>query len=110
PLLFKFLIPIEGSNIKPAIFAGPAIGFNMTAKSKVEYESQSQENDLKDDTKSTEVSLAFGGGLGFNVGKNELGADIRYILGLTTFDDSSDPWDLKNNVINFNVYFGFSIL
>lgn len=49
----------------------------MTAKSKVEYESQSQENDLKDDTKSTEVSLAFGGGLGFNVGKNELGCRYK---------------------------------
>ena len=35
PLLFKLLIPIEGSNIKPSIFAGPSIGFNMTAKSKV---------------------------------------------------------------------------
>lgn len=110
PLLIKFLIPVEGSNIKPSIFAGPSIGFNMAAKSKVEFEGQSDENDFKDETKSTEFSLAFGGGLGFMVGKNELGVDVRYILGLTTFDDSSDPWDLKNNVINLNVYFGFSIL
>ncbi len=64
---------------------------------------------LEDDTKSTEFSLAFGGGLGYMVGQNELGVDIRYILGLSTFDDSSDPWDLKNNVFNFNVYFGFSL-
>jgi hypothetical protein len=53
--------------------------------------------------------LAFGGGIGYLVGKNELGVDVRYILGLSTFDDSSDPWDLKNNVFNFNVYFGFSL-
>lgn len=109
PLLFKLLIPIEGSNIKPSIFAGPSIGFNMTAKSKVEFEGESQENDFKDETKSTEFSLAFGGGLGFMVGKNELGVDVRYILGLSTFDDSSDPWDLKNNVINVNAYFGFAL-
>jgi len=107
PLLFKLLIPIEGSNIKPSIFAGPSIGFNMTAKSKVEFEGESEENDFKDETASTEFSLAFGGGLGFMVGKNELGVDVRYILGLSTFDDSSDPWDLKNNVINVNAYFGF---
>ncbi|MBE0572907.1 MAG: PorT family protein [Ignavibacteriaceae bacterium] len=109
PLLLKFLIPVEGSNIRPSIFAGPAVGFNMTAKSKVEYEGESQENDFKDETASTEFSLAFGGGLGFMVGKNELGVDVRYILGLSTFDDSSDPWDLKNNVINVNAYFGFSL-
>ena len=109
PILVKFIIPIEGSAIKPSIFAGPSIGFNMTAKSKVEFDGESQENDFKDDTKSTEFSLAFGGGLGFPVGNGELGVDIRYILGMSTFDDSSDPWDLKNNVINFNLYYGFSL-
>ena len=110
PVLFKLLIPIEGSNLKPSIFAGPSIGFNMTAKSKVEVEGgESQENDFKDETESTEFSLAFGGGLGFMVGKNELGIDVRYILGLNTFDKSSDPWDLKNNVINVNAYFGFAL-
>jgi hypothetical protein len=109
PLLFKLLIPVEGSNIKPSIFAGPSIGFNMTSKAKVEFEGESEETDFKDDTESTEFSLAFGGGLGFMVGKNELGVDVRYILGLSTFDDSSDPWDLKNNVINVNAYFGFSL-
>ena len=109
PILVKFIIPIEGSAIKPSIFAGPSIGFNMTAKSKVEFDGESQENDFKDDTKSTEFSLAFGGGVGFPVGNGELGVDIRYILGMSTFDDSSDPWDLKNNVINFNLYYGFSL-
>ena len=109
PVLVKFIIPREGSAIKPSIFAGPSIGFNMTAKSKVEFDGESQENDFKDDTKSTEFSLAFGGGVGFPVGNGELGVDIRYILGMSTFDDSSDPWDLKNNVINFNLYYGFSL-
>jgi hypothetical protein len=109
PLLFKFLIPVEGSNIRPSIFAGPSVGFNMTAKSKFEYEGESEEYDFKDDTKSTEFSIAFGGGIGFMVGKNELGVDVRYIMGLTTIDDSSDPLDLKNNVINVNAYFGFSL-
>jgi len=109
PVLVKFIIPIEGSKIKPSIFAGPSIGFNMTAKSKVEFDGETQENDFKDETKSTEFSLAFGGGVGFPVGNGELGVDIRYILGMSTFDDSSDPWDLKNNVINVNLYYGFSL-
>ena len=110
PLLLKVVIPVEGSNVRPAIFAGPALGFNTTAKIKVEAGDESGELDIKDETKSTDFSLVFGGGIGFMVGKNELGADVRYILGLSTWDDSSDPYDLKNNVININVYFGFSLL
>jgi hypothetical protein len=109
PLLFKLLIPIEGSSIHPAIFAGPAIGFNTTAKVKAEAEGQSAEQDFKDNTKSTDFGLVFGGGLGFPVGKNELGFDVRYILGLSTIDDTADEADVKNGVINFNVYFGFSL-
>jgi hypothetical protein len=110
PLLLKLIIPVEGSSVRPSIFAGPAVGFNTNAKIKGEFEGESEEQDLKDDTKSTDFSLVFGGGVGFMVGKNELGVDVRYILGLSTIDDSSDAADLKNNVINFNVYFGFSLL
>ena len=108
PLLFKLLIPIENSSINPAIFAGPFVGFNTTAKVKAEAEGQSEEQDLED-VKSTEFGLAFGGGLGFPVGTNELGFDVRYILGLSTLDDSADEADIKNSVINFNIYFGFSL-
>jgi hypothetical protein len=109
PLLFKLLIPVEGSSVRPSIFAGPAVGFNTTANFKVEVDDQSQETDIKDQVTSTDFSLAFGGGVGFMVGKNELGIDIRYILGLSSIDDTSDNLDLKNNVINFNAYFGFNL-
>ena len=108
PVLFKFLIPIQGSGVKPAIFAGPFLGINTTAKVKAEFNGQSQEDDITD-TKSTEFGLQFGGGIGFPVGKGELGVDIRYILGLSTIDDSADEADVKNNVININLYYGFSL-
>jgi hypothetical protein len=108
PLLLKLLIPITNSSINPAIFAGPFVGFNTTAKAKAEADGQSEEQDVED-FKSTEFGLAFGGGLGFPVGTNELGFDVRYILGLSTLDDSEEEADVKNSVINFNVYFGFSL-
>jgi hypothetical protein len=108
PLLLKLIIPVEGSNIRPSIFAGPSVGFNTTAKSKVEFEGESAEEDLEN-VKKTEFGFVFGGGLGFLIGKNELGFDIRYILGLSTIDDSSDAADLKNTAFSFNVYFGFSL-
>lgn len=109
PILVKVLIPVQGSNINPVIFAGPFIGFNSTAKQKIEYNGQTQEEDIED-VKSTEFGAQFGGGIGFNVGGNEVGFDVRYILGLTTVDDTSDPLDVKNNVLNFNAYFAFSLL
>jgi hypothetical protein len=109
PVLLKLIIPVEGSNIRPSIFAGPSVGFNTTAKFKIEADGESEEEDVED-VKSTEFGLVFGGGVGFMIGKNELGFDIRYILGLTTLDDSDFDGDIKNTVINFNIYFGFSLL
>jgi Outer membrane protein beta-barrel domain len=108
PLLLKFLIPIKGSGIKPAIFAGPSVGFNLSAKSKIEAGGQTFEEDMQD-VASTDFGLVFGGGIGFPVGNGELGLDIRYILGLSTIDDSADKADVKNSVINFNLYYGFNL-
>lgn len=108
PLLVKFMIPIQGSNVKPDIFAGPYLGINTTAKVKGEYQGDSQEEDIED-FKSSEFGLQFGGGVGFPVGNGELGFDVRYIMGLTNiFDVESDP-DIKNSVINFNLFYAFSL-
>jgi hypothetical protein len=108
PVLFKLLIPLQGSSIKPSIFAGPSLGINTTAKIKAEYQGESEEEDIED-VKSTDLGLQFGGGIGFPVGKGELGVDIRYILGLSTIDDSAEEADVKNNVINVNLYYAFSL-
>jgi hypothetical protein len=109
PVLFKVVIPTEGMNLKPSLFVGPAIAFNTSAKIKGEYQGQSAEVDIDTLVKSTDFSLIFGGGLGFMIGNNELGVDIRYELGLTSWDDESDPFDVKNNVLSFNAYFGFTL-
>jgi hypothetical protein len=108
PLLLKFLIPIKDSNVRPTVFAGPSFGFNMSAKSKVEAGGQTFEQDLEY-VASTDFGLVFGGGIGFPVGNGELGFDIRYILGLSTIDDSSEKDDVKNGVLNFNLYYGFNL-
>jgi len=108
PVLLKLLIPLKGSGVKPFVFAGPSLAFNSTAKVKGESGGVSAEIDIKDDVTSTDFSLVFGGGIGFPVGKGELGFDARYILGLSTIDDTVDPDEIKNAVININVYYGFS--
>jgi hypothetical protein len=108
PLLIKFMIPIKDSNVKPAIIAGPYFAINTTAKVKAEYQGQSEEADI-DELKSSEFGLQLGGGVGFPVGNGELGFDVRYIMGLSNiFDVEGDP-DVKNSVINFNLFYAFSL-
>ena len=114
PLLLKFIIPLEGSIIRPSVYAGPVIGFNTTAEYRIESSGilsphSLETYDISEEIQSTDFSLAFGGGIGFIVGNNELGLDIRYILGLKSVFDNSSNVDLKNSVINFNIYFGFSL-
>jgi hypothetical protein len=110
PVLIKVIIPTEGTGLKPSLFVGPALAFNTGAKIKGEYQGQSEEIDIDSVVTSTDFSLIFGGGVGFMIGNNELGVDIRYSLGLTSWDDTSDPIDVKNNVLSFNAYYGFTLL
>jgi len=110
PLLLKAIIPVEGANVRPAVFVGPVLGFNSTAEVEGEGGGQSATEDISEVVQDTDFGLAFGGGVGFLIGMHELGIDIRYILGLKSWDDSIANDDVKNSVINFNIYFGFSVL
>lgn len=106
PVLVMLMIPIQDSYIKPTISAGPFIGLNLTSKVKRITNGESEEND-QNDVRPIEFGLQFGGGIGFMVGRNELGLEFRYIFSLISIID--DGPDIKNNVINFNLYFGFSL-
>jgi hypothetical protein len=111
PVLFKVVIPSEGTNLKLSIFIGPSIAFNTGAKLKGEYQGQSAEVDIDSIVTATDFSLVFGGGLGFMIGSNEIGVDICYNLGLKNWwDAKSVQYDIKNNVLSINAYFGFTIL
>jgi len=106
PVLVKLMIPIHDSYIKPTISAGPFIGLNLTSKVKRITKGESEESDVNN-VIPVEFGLQFGGGIGFMFGRNELGLDFRYIFSLISIIE--DGPDIKNNVINFNVYFGFSL-
>ncbi|MBN2184753.1 MAG: PorT family protein [Candidatus Krumholzibacteriota bacterium] len=102
PVLAKFSVPMEGA-FAPCFFAGPYIGFNMSAKMYFEDE----EIDFKDSVKSTDFGLVFGGGFDYDMGEGYLSFDARYALGLTTLDDSDLEEDVKNTGIMFMVGYGF---
>ena len=110
PVLVKVNVPVQGSNVKPSVFAGPALGINTTAKAKGEGGGVSAEVDLKDlgmPVKSTDFSLVFGAGIGFGAGSMTIDFDARYWLGLSSIDDSAANADVKNKVIQFMASLGF---
>lgn len=86
-LLLQYGISTEG-NIKPILLVGPYLAFNLSA--------EAGDVDVKDETKSLDYGLAIGGGVVMS-GKFEISA--RYVMGLTSTDDSEMEADIKNKTI-----------
>ncbi len=107
PVLAKLSMPTQGS-VKPNLFVGPSLAILLSAKVEWEYGVESDELDMKDDTKSIDLGLVFGGGVDFDLGpdKGKLSAEARYTLGLATVDDGEEV-DMKNSVISLMVGYSF---
>lgn len=74
PVLIKVRLMKEGK-VVPVVFAGPAIGFLLSAKE--------SGDDVKSYFKSTDFGAEFGAGVEMAAGKMKLLFDARYYLGLT---------------------------
>lgn len=81
PAMLKFAF--GSGEIKPYVMAGPTIGYLLSAKQ--------DETDIKDDVKSIDFGLTFGGGVSLPMGNNTVFVEGRYSLGLTDINDDSDP-------------------
>lgn len=109
PILVKFLIPLEGNkSLVPSLYAGPSIGYNVSADLEQTANNQSQSTDISDDVETLDFGLAFGGGIEFPIGNNNLGFDVRYTLGLSSWDNSGADADVKNTAISLNATFVFN--
>lgn len=104
PVLVKYYIP-AGTMLKPNLYAGPEVGFNLYG--------DANGSDIDDSMEDAEFGLAFGGGLDFVVGSaptdliRTVGLDLRYTLGLTNvFDVPGDP-DAKNGAFTAVLGIGF---
>ena len=102
PVLGKFVIPVSSSTVKPSLFAGPSVGFRLTAKATGQSGTTSGDVDVKDQTKAADFGIVFGGGLDHAMSSGSIGLDVRYNLGLTTIDKkdatSGKTPDEKNRV------------
>ncbi|MCD6250437.1 MAG: PorT family protein [candidate division Zixibacteria bacterium] len=101
PVLFKFTFG-QGTT-KPCFFAGPAMAFLMSAK----MEAMGLSVDFKDETKSMDLGIVFGGGVDFAMGNGTMTFDGRYTMGMSSIDDTEYDEDIKNGVISFMVGYGF---
>ena len=99
PLLLK-VGATEGS-FRPFFVAGPAFGFVTSAKAKFEGDGFSEEEDIKDDVETVEVSGVFGVGVQFGRGTIE----YRYDHGFRDMDKDSDA---TAKTRTHSILFGFS--
>lgn len=102
PIMAKYYV-----SEKFSIQAGPQIGFLISAKDEItasfEGESQSEEIDIKDETKSIDFGLNLGFGYNFT---DKLFADARYNIGLSSIPDDSEV-DVKNGVFQLSLGYRF---
>jgi hypothetical protein len=85
PLLANFTIPTGGA-VKPALFLGPSIDFEMSAKLNATYPSgvvnRSKSGWDLENTTSPDYSLIFGGGVEIASGPHLVLVQVRYVMGL----------------------------
>jgi len=107
PVLAKLSLAPEAV-AHPSVFVGPSLGLNVS--SKVSTDGQGEDVDMKDMTKSTEFGLVMGGGLDMPIGpmgKQSIGLDVRYNLGLNSIDESGSDANVKNGVLSILGTFRF---
>ncbi len=102
PLLLKLRLPTGG--LHPFVFAGPAIGFNLSSKVKYVIDGDEGEEDIED-FKKVDYSAVLGGGIQFG---SAIHLDVRYTIGLQKLiDDGVDALDIKNGVISATLGLAF---
>lgn len=107
PISLKYKFPIPESIVRPYIFAGPSVSFNMSSKFLTEYTGQiaqyvsptSSEEDQKDSTKTVDIAAHAGAGVEIAVSSNVLlFVDGRYSMSFANASKLADV-DIKGRNI-----------
>lgn len=106
PVLAKVHLMKEGK-YRPILFAGPAVGFLMSAKQKFYINGVFEDDeDIKPFLKSTNFSAVFGAGLEVVMNKLMLALDVRYDMGLADINNKGTDV-LKLKALTFMLGVGF---
>ena len=108
PVLATIIFPTgPASKVAPFIFAGPAIGIEVSCKVKAEGLGVSASVDCDEGglaTKSVDIGAMFGGGLKFDTGPASVLLEVAYTLGFINIDDTPMTTDnIKNRNLSFSV-------
>ena len=108
PLLAKLhLADRETEKFIPIVFAGPAVDFILSAKGKYYVDGTLVDDyNFKEDIKSTNFSIVFGGGVEIMMDKLMLVLEARYDMGLTDLHaDEEEVYKTKALIIMVGVGF-----
>lgn len=102
PVLAKFGA-VEGEGTKPYLLVGAAIGKNVGATLTID----DSDADIKDATRSIDVSAILGSGVKFGLGPGKASAEVRFAYGLASIYDSDYDLDVLNEAISLVFGWGF---
>jgi hypothetical protein len=89
PVLLK--VHVIPGPISPMVYAGPYGAYMLTAKGVSFVGGVTESVDIKDQIKSTDYGVVFGGGIDFRLPVLKLSAEVRYNLGLANVAKNADP-------------------
>lgn len=111
PLLARLRISTApGSTLRPSLFAGPALGIELSCDLEGEDAGTTVSASCSDfgiDTKTTDFGLVFGGELGLDRDGMRIGLEARYNLGLTSILDADGAGDIKHRAISIMATIAF---
>lgn len=111
PVLLKFNLPVQGLN--PYLLGGGEIAYLAQAKYKYTVtdgvDTESGEEDIKEDIAKIDYGLVFGGGVGIPLGGMNVVLELRYHLGMANLDKEPAEGDptVKSNMLLFLAGFKF---
>jgi len=93
-------------SVKPFVRGGGMLGFLVSAKSKTTTNfngnKDTDETDIKNQKKSTNLGLILGGGVSFSLGKYRGVAGVRYVVGLTNIVKNANAPTAKTRDLLFS--------
>lgn len=118
PLLLNVRIPTGPAPVTPRLYAGPQLALETGcdisatgdgASATTSCDEASQEGDLEVDTKSTDLSVVFGGGLDIAAGPGAITLDARYDLGVSDINELETGTDFENRSLSVAAGYLFTL-
>jgi hypothetical protein len=117
PLLLSYRLPLPG-RLKPGVVFGPYFGFAQKVREVQTIFGSTEERELGDNLKKTDMGMVFGGNVRYRLGRLILILAVRYNLGLVTISKniqevayefhSNDT--IKNRAWSVRLGIGFNLI